>query len=73
LESNSSDLGTWLAAAAENYVPKSEELDSSHVPKDTYYTSKFMLQNLPVNCSTKDACFGNERSKFSKLFNNLIN
>jgi hypothetical protein len=37
LESKSSDLGTWLAAAAENRVPKSEDLDSSSmpVPKDT--------------------------------------
>jgi hypothetical protein len=29
------------------HVPKSKDLDSSYVPKDTYYTSKFMLQNLP--------------------------
>jgi hypothetical protein len=34
LESKSSDLGTQLSTAA-NHVPKSEDLDSSHVPKDT--------------------------------------
>jgi hypothetical protein len=36
-------LGTRFSAAAANHVPKSEDLDSSHVPKDTYYTRKFML------------------------------
>jgi type I restriction enzyme M protein len=33
---------------------KSEDLDSSHVPKDTYYTSKFLLQNLLPNREDSD-------------------
>jgi predicted NACHT family NTPase len=38
------------------HVPKSEDLDSGYVPKDTYYTSKFMLQNLfgKIRDSLKD-------------------